>query len=433
LYNLPKMKCTSVLCSFLFFFLSITVKAQLSIILSSSLCSGDTAVGVANTGTFPATAYSWSASSPGPVFISPNSSVTMIVFPSAGIYTITLAAIYSNVSLYAADTITVYPTPVLTITATNATICPGQSATLIATGASSYTWDPLPGLIVAFNGTAYVAPGSTSIYSVTGKSTAGCMTGSTYTINLGVAPNLTTSTTATSVRAGHTVTITAFGANSFTWTGTTFSGTINQQTISAIPGTYSVLGSNGGGCIDSTYITIGSSLPLNMVLTSNKNIICEDHGDSLVPAYLTASGAVNYTWTPYSPGYMTYSLGPSTSVSPTVSTCYTVFGITGFCSATSVICVNVGTCTSIKENEPVVQFSVIPNPVRDKLFLYSATACMVTVLLMDMVGKVIMNQVKELDSALPQHLDIEDLPPGFYFLNVGIIDKSPQRIRIIRE
>ena len=57
------------------------------------------------------------------------------------------------------------PSPTVNITLSSSTLCPGQTATAVASGASSYTW--MPGNL---NGSSQVlSPASTIIYTITGS------------------------------------------------------------------------------------------------------------------------------------------------------------------------------------------------------------------------------------------------------------------------
>ena len=64
-------------------------------------------------------------------------------------------------------TINVNPTPTIGVTST-AAICPGVSATLTATGASTYVWSPVTGLNTGTGSTVTAAPTTTTTYTVTG-------------------------------------------------------------------------------------------------------------------------------------------------------------------------------------------------------------------------------------------------------------------------
>ncbi len=247
-------------------------------------------------------------------------------------------------------TLSINPTASLTIVLApqNATICPGTNATLTASGTNSYTWSPGGSLQPnPFTPTVIASPSVTTIYTVLGTNNAGCYGVATITLNVGTYPNLQPNivTTASAVCPGFTSTLTAFTANTYTWTGTTFTNSIFQQSIAVGPGTFVVVGSNGGTCIDSATVVIGQAPPLNInvvhATTPGTTCISSNTPKFSKPVILTASGAASYVWFPYNPNNMTYSLGPQTTVRPPASTCYTVTGFTSICAGTAAICVTV--------------------------------------------------------------------------------------------
>src|SRR5690606_3219305 len=127
---------------------------------------------------------------------------------------------------------------------------------------SNYTWAPGAGLLPSSTVPTVVAsPSVTQTYTVLGTNNLGCYGSQTITVFLGTMPQPMIVPTSPSVCPGFNATLTAFGGNTFTWTSTTFSGSIAQQSVAGGPGTYSVIASNGGTCIDSTAITIYSLGP----------------------------------------------------------------------------------------------------------------------------------------------------------------------------
>lgn len=72
--------------------------------------------------------------------------------------------------------ITVYPTPNITISTTNTLLCAGQTATLLASGANSYTWNPS-----TINHSIVVSPGVTAVYTVTGTDNNLCVGNAVWT------------------------------------------------------------------------------------------------------------------------------------------------------------------------------------------------------------------------------------------------------------
>lgn len=423
--------------SLLFFCLSFTSLlsfGQVSFVLTNSICAGDSVQVVANSNGFPASSFYWSVNPAGVVITSPTSQATYITFTNSGVYAVSLAASAGNSTLYATQAITVQPTPqIIIISSSDATICSGQTATLIATGAASYSWLPTPGFVNAYGGTAFVSPGVTEIYTVVGSTSEGCVSSKTYTLHFGVFPNLVVVASNSAVCAGNSVTLSAFGAANYSWTSSNFLGTLYQSTLSGTPGTYSVIGSNGGSCSDSTYYVITTSPSLNLIINADRNIICKDGGDTLVPIALSAQGANYYSWEPYNANYMTYSVGPSTAVSPTISTCYTLTGSTPGCSAKVVSCINVGYCVELKENSLNKTVSIYPNPVISFLNIRTESMGSISFELMTVFGETLIRQ--ELENGVMQvnQINLNELSPGFYIVKISRNRETLFTERILKE
>lgn len=80
--------------------------------------------------------------------------------------------------------VSVNPTPTLLLTATQTSICAGQSTTLTVSGASTYTWSPNTSLS-SINGSSVVAnPNQNITYTVTGISATNCTTTTSIAINI---------------------------------------------------------------------------------------------------------------------------------------------------------------------------------------------------------------------------------------------------------
>ena len=250
---------------------------------SLSLCAGQTTTLTASGGT----TYLWST----------GATTAAISVSVAGPYSVTATSV-AGCSNTATVTVTVNPLP--TVTATSATICAGQSATLTASGASSYVWNTgatTSSISVAVAGT----------YSVTGISAQGCSAtaSGTLTVNPAVTASIGGSL---SLCAGQTTTLTASGGTTYLWS----TGATTAAISVSVAGPYSVTATSVAGCSNTATVTVTVN-PLPTV-TATSATICA--GQS---ATLTASGAATYLW---SNGNNTASI----VVSATATTVYSVTG-----------------------------------------------------------------------------------------------------------
>ncbi len=213
----------------------------------------------------------------------------------------------------ATRTITVNPTPIITITTTLATVCSGNNTSLTASGATSYVW--MPGNLSG--ATIIVSPTTTTTYTATGTNGNGCVGSAIITITTIANPTILATTTMNTICAGGTTTITASGANSYSWMPGNLSGT--TVTVSPLSTTtYTVIGTATNGCTNTTTQTITVSAAPNVTIFTPSFLMC-----STANATLTASGATSYTW---QPGNLS---GATITVSPLSTTTYTVVGTNG--------------------------------------------------------------------------------------------------------
>ncbi|MES2763308.1 MAG: T9SS type A sorting domain-containing protein [Bacteroidota bacterium] len=269
------------------------------------ICNGNSSV-LSATG---ALTYTWSTSAnTSSITVSPTVTTT---------YTITGASACGTKT--AAVTVSVNPTPTITITGTT-NICSGNSTTLTAGGASTYTW--LPGS--SSSNPLTVSPTTNTTYTVTGTNSYGCISTKTITVNVTSSPIITSIPSSNSVCPGSSATLTATGGTSYTWSPGSTLNTTSGSSVIATPtaNTIYTVSASTASCGIKTSTVLVSIIP-NPTVTANSAVIC--HGTSTV---LTASGATSYTW---QPGNVYTS---SISVTPTVATVYTVTGVNS-CGATS--------------------------------------------------------------------------------------------------
>lgn len=230
--------------------------------------------------------------------------------------------------------VTVIPAITVTTTATQTTVCAGVSTSITANGANTYVWQPggLTGTTIT------VTPLTTTTYTVTGtNTTTGCTRTTTRTITVTPAPNVNVSATLSSFcGASGSTTMTATGANTYTWSPGSFTGAI-LTTTPASTTTYTVTGVNTTtGCSATATQTISVNPIPTVSTTATSSSICTGGSTSI-----TANGANSYVW---QPGALS---GNSITVSPASTTTYTVTGTgNGGCTATSTRTITVGACGS---------------------------------------------------------------------------------------
>jgi gliding motility-associated-like protein len=277
--------------------LSVGVTPTITAATSSTLVCSGTTVTLSSSG---ASTYTWMPGS--------MTGSVVVATPSVNtIYTVTGRNASGCATTNTVD-VSVNPSPIIAVNSNPTVLCPGFSATLTATGAPTYTWNP--GAIA--NGTIVVSPAATTIYSVVGTSALGCTGSATVNLKVNPTPTITAISSTGTICPGTTATLTGSGANSYTWNPGPLTGT-NVAVSPTISTTYTVTGDNGLGCISTETVSINVLPTLTVTANASPTIICLGNSSTL-----TATGGSTYTW---SPGGLT---GASVTVNPSATTLYTV-------------------------------------------------------------------------------------------------------------
>ncbi len=285
-----------------------------------SICSGDQATLLASG----ATSYTWTGG------LQPISNPTTPALSTNTTYTVTGTT--NGCSNTATSTVTVKPKP--NVTTTSVAICNGEQATLLASGASTYTWSG--GLASVANPTTPILT-STTTYTVTGT-TNGCSNTATSTVTVKPKPVVTVN--APSICTGQTATLQASGATTYSWNGGLPSISNPTTPILTNNTTYTVTGTTNGCNSDIVLATV-TVKPKPTVTATNPSICSGEQ------ATLLASGATSYTWT----GGLQPISNPTTPALTTTTT-YTVTGTTNGCSNSATSTVTVKPRPTITVNTP---------------------------------------------------------------------------------
>jgi gliding motility-associated-like protein len=296
---------------------------------SSTICIGQQTATLTANG---ADTYTWS---PGTGLSATNGSVVIGNPGTTQNYTITGTDINGCIN-DTTTSITVNPLPI--ITANSASICVGQqTATLIANGATSYTWNPTVNLSSSSGATVTGTPAATESYTIIGADLNGCVNTGTSTITVNSLPTIT-ATSSTICVGQQTATLTAAGATTYSWIPGTGLSATTGAIVNGTPNAtqnYTVVGMDANGCISGTTTAITvNTLP---IVTATNATICVGQQT----ATLTAAGATTYTWIPGTG--LSATAGAVVTGTPGATQNYTVAGI----DANG--CIN-GTVTAITVN-----------------------------------------------------------------------------------
>lgn len=309
----------------------------LSISSAASICEGES-VSLFVTG---AATYAWS---PSTGLSSPSDSVVVATPASTTSYTATGTGLNGCTSS-ANVLLTVRPNPVLVLSP-NAVICEGQSTTLNAAGATTYTWSPAGGLSGTTGPAVTAAPSATTTYTVEGILN-GCSSLANVSVTVNPLPVLTV-TPPTTICLNQSTVLTASGATSLQWSPATSLSTTSGTTVTASPVTtitYTVTGTTLG-CVSTATIPVTVAPLLNVFVSPANPVIC--FGEI---TQLSAQGAGNYSWSPSSG--LSSSSGAIVNASPATTTTYTVVGSSGVCSDTTSFTLTVNPLPVVTLSPPV--------------------------------------------------------------------------------
>lgn len=283
-----------------------------SLTCANSLNGSSTVSLITGTSTPPYT-YSWTSV---PVQTTQNATLLPV-----GVYTCFVTD--AKGCTYSATTSVIAPSALsLSIIPSTLQACAGSSITLTGQpsgGTPPYTYLWSNG---STSGITYVTSltSGTSVYTLTVLDANQCSV--THTQSLTFFPSPTISITGGTVCAGGSLTLTASGALTYSWSPPNSLSSSSGSLVIANPAAttvYSVTGLNSYSCAH-TASTGVSVIPLpNLVVQASSQKICK--GNSV---NITASGATSYSWSPsatLSSGYL-----PLVTATPTANTIYTVIG-----------------------------------------------------------------------------------------------------------
>ena len=205
---------------------------------SPAICSGlSTALNAGGAST-----YAWTNGPASPSY----------VVSSAGIYTVTGTDVNSCSNTQTVS-LTVNPTPTVAISASNGTLCAGQTATLTAAAANTYVWST-----GSSSASATVSPTASTVYTVTGTNTAGsCTATAQYTVIVNNLPAIVASTVTQvscfGLNDGSASFTNTSGTPGYTITGTGITGT---TATGLAPNTYTYVVTDAAGCRNTTTLAI---------------------------------------------------------------------------------------------------------------------------------------------------------------------------------
>ncbi len=237
----------------------------------------------------------------------PGGFTTQQITVGPGITTDYYVTINNSYGCSVSDTATVNVNSVIAADAgLDQQICPGDSATLIASGGSFFQWDQGAGASQQVT----VFPNVTTIYTVTVSSGASCTGTDQVEVRVLSLP-LAFAGTDENICIGESVVLNASGGNDYLW----LPGNVNGQQITVSPiinSTYDVIVTDTNGCTASDQINVVvNNLPV--AYAGPDQSIC--HGTTTT---LVATGGNSFLWTPGNDTLQNFVISPDTITTYTV-------------------------------------------------------------------------------------------------------------------
>jgi len=212
-----------------------------------------------------------------------NSMTPTHLFPTAGSNTVILYVVGGGChdldSTF--QTITVNANPSVGVTTPTPSICAPASATLTASGASTYSWTPGTYLSATTGPVVTSTPASTITYNVLGTAVNGCTANSVITVTVNPNPTVTVNPSSTTICAGSTVFFDgslSTNVSNFTWSfpgGVPTTSTASSPTITyPTAGTYTATLTASNSCASNNSYSVVVNVGCTGIveLSDNKNI-----------------------------------------------------------------------------------------------------------------------------------------------------------------
>lgn len=237
-------------------------------------CSNPSATLTAGGGT----SYSWSTgATTNSINATTAATYTVTVTSSNGCTATASAVVSGNTTL-----------PTATVTPTSATLtCSNPSATLTAGGGTSYSWS-------TGATTNSINANTAATYTVTVTAGNGCTATASAVVAQGQGlPTITFSPSSPLITcANPSVTISASGGDSYTWSTGSSSSSISVNTAS----TYSVTATNNAsGCTASASVNVSQSPGVQISVTKT-NTTCGNNNGFIDASATTGNGTLSFTW-----------------------------------------------------------------------------------------------------------------------------------------
>ncbi|MEW6772433.1 MAG: T9SS type A sorting domain-containing protein [Bacteroidota bacterium] len=315
----------------------------------------------------------------------------------------------------------VAPNPVIT-PSNSLTVCENAATTATVSGGVSYTWNP--GAINTNTLNINTSTAGTITYTVDATLPSGCVTSEVLTVTVNPNPTVSIVANPSVICSGQTITLTASGANNYTWTPISATGSVvtDNPTVTT---TYSLIGEQNG-CFDNTSITV--------IVNPNPSISSLNVADATQPscnngsATITVSGGTtpySYVW---SGSTSTINVATGLNGSGGSGTTHTVTIIdSNGCSVYQTFTISCVTGVESMMNAGIM--NVYPNPNNGVFTITTIDNTTKNIRILDVTGRMI-KEISTNDKDV--NINIENFSRGIYLLEIRT-DKGIAKFNVVKE
>jgi serine protease len=348
-----------------------------------------------------------------------------VMFDTPGTHTQFLVS-YNTCGFYHVDssTVTVNPTPNVTVTSALDTICPSASTQLTASGATNYSWTPTTGLSNPSIANPIASPATTTTYTVEGDDGT-CSDDVSITIVVDQDPVADYSYSPAALCNGVDIQFDgsiSIDASSYYWTFT--NGSISNSS-QIFPVANFPIGSNNVKLVVTNSCNVKDSVTysLNVNALPTKPNLGIDFIECInTPIALDAgTGYSSYSWTGGTSSTNILNVSSSTAGAQT----YTVIVTNASgCEEGDTIQITYQTCTNINDlNEAGI--SIYPNPAENSFNIsIESINDKIAFAMYNSIGELVKNmELNGAEDIIIHSIDIADLASGIYVIELRTKDK----------
>ncbi len=205
----------------------------------------------------------------------------------------------------ATDEINIPDATVPTVDVNDASMCPGETAVLTATGTGPFTWSPSTGLSATTGATVQATPGATTVYTVSVTS-GGCTASATSTVTVTDNIDFTASITPNPMDISNPVgqCVVSPPIYDYTWVfpdQSQSNATSLSHTFEAVDGNQEVwvIAESAGGCIDSVRLIVVVESPSIYYVPNTFTPDGDENNNIFTPVFTTGFDEYSFHMTIY--------------------------------------------------------------------------------------------------------------------------------------